>query len=180
MDAREEAAERGPAVRRRAGDGVRRHLALSHAPEMLYGAVVTASVLAVASVHAPPDDRVVVATLVVAVVYWLAHVYVEAVGGRFVDADHSTGSRVLHALDDNWAVLLGSVPPVVVLVVARALGLDGETAAWTALWFTVLLLLGAGGVAAWRAGVRGWALVGETAVAGTFGLLVVLLKYLLH
>ncbi|MGC5165504.1 hypothetical protein [Luteimicrobium sp. DT211] len=149
-------------------------------PEMLYGAVVAASVLAVVSVHAPPGDRVVVATVVVALVYWLAHVYVDAVGGRFSDREHSTGTRVLHALNDNWAVLIGSAPPIVALLVARALGADGETAAWWALWVTGGLLITVGGIAAWRAGARGWGLVGEILVGGCFGLLVVALKYALH
>lgn len=160
--------------------GVRRHLALSHVPEMLYGAVVAASVLAVASVHAPTGDRVVLVTGAVALVYWLAHVYVDAVGGRFTDPHHSTGTRLLRALNDNWSVLFGAVPPITVLVVLRAFGAGPEAAAWAALWFTVALLVGVGAVAAWRAGARGWALAGEVLVAGGFGLLVVLLKYALH
>lgn len=162
------------------GEGALRHLAFSHVPEMLYGAVVAASVLAVSSAHAPAEGRVVVSTVIVAVVYWLAHVYVDAVGGRFVDREHSTGARVLHALNDNWSVLYGALPPIVVLILARALGADAETAAWTALWVTLALLVGVGGIAAWRAGARRWALVGEVVVAGCFGLLVVVLKYALH
>ncbi|MBD8078510.1 hypothetical protein [Cellulosimicrobium arenosum] len=164
----------------RSGGRARRHLTIAHVPEMLYGAVVSASVLAVASVHAPPGDRVVVVTAVVAVVYWLAHVYVAAVGGRFADPDHSTGSRVLLALRENWAVLLGAVPPIVVTALARLFGADSETSAWIALWFTVLMLTAVGGAAAWTGGARRWALAGEMLVAGCFGLLVVALKYALH
>jgi len=159
---------------------VQRWFSVTDVPEMLYGAVVAASVLAVVSVHAPTGDRVVVITVVVALVYWLAHVYVDAVGGRFVDRDHSTGARVLHALNDNWAVLIGATPPILVLLVARAFGADGETAAWVALWVTGGLLVAVGGIAAWRAGARGWPLVGEILVGGCFGVLVVGLKYALH
>jgi len=157
-----------------------RWFSVTQVPEMRYGAVVAASVLAVVSVHAPPGDRVVVVTVVVALVYWLAHVYVDAVGGRFVDREHSTGVRVLHALNDNWAVLVGAAPPILVLLLARALGADGETAAWWALWVTGALLVAVGGAAAWRGGARGWALVGEVLVGGCFGVLVVALKYALH
>jgi hypothetical protein len=162
-----------------AGPG-RRWLSVTQVPEMLYGAVVAASVLAVVSVHAPAGDRVVVVTVVVALVYWLAHVYVDAVGGRFTDREHSTGRRVIRALNENWAVLIGAAPPIVVLLLARAFGADGETAAWIALWVTGGLLVAVGGVAAWRAGARGWPLVGEVLVGGCFGLLVVALKYALH
>jgi hypothetical protein len=48
------------------------------------------------------------------------------------------------------------------------------------LWFTVGLLLVAGAGAAYLAGVRGRALVLESLIAGGLGILVVLLKYLLH
>ncbi|MFC8730846.1 hypothetical protein ACFT5B_00110 [Luteimicrobium sp. NPDC057192] len=159
---------------------VERSFSVTQVPEMLYGAVVAGSVLAVASVHAPQGDRVVVVTAIVALVYWLAHVYVDAVGGRFTDREHSTGQRVVHALGENWAVLIGAAPPIVVLFLARALGADGETAAWIALWVTGGLLVAVGGLAAWRAGARGWSLVGEILVGGCFGLLVVALKYALH
>ncbi|MFP3712810.1 hypothetical protein [Puerhibacterium sp. TATVAM-FAB25] len=157
-----------------------RHLALPHVPEMLYGAVVTASVLAVFSAHAPETAGVVVATAAVSVVYWLAHVYVDAVGGRFVDREHPTHVRLGTALAQNWSVLIGSAPPILVLLLARALGAAPETAAWVALWVTIALLVATGGAAAYRAGARGGALVIEALVAGAFGVLVVLLKYLLH
>ncbi|WP_159794268.1 hypothetical protein [Puerhibacterium puerhi] len=157
-----------------------RRLALPHVPEMLYGAVVTASVLAVFSAHAPETAGVVVATAAVAVVYWLAHVYVDAVGGRFVDPAHPTHVRLATSLAQNWSVLIGSAPPILVLLLARALGAGAQTAAWVALWFTIAMLVAAGGAAAYRAGARGGALVAEALVAGAFGVLVVLLKYALH
>ena len=54
------------------------------------------------------------------------------------------------------------------------------TAAWTALWFTVALLGAAGGLAAYRAGARRWPLIGETAIALAFGMVVIVLKIVLH
>lgn len=169
------------------GDGTRParrgasgRLAVADVPEMLYGAVVTASVLVVVSVHAPDDDRVVLAAIVVSAVYWLTHVYVDAVGGRFADPDHPSHTRLVHALGDNWSILIGSAPPIVVLVLARALGADAVTASWIGLWYTVAMIVGVGAYAAHRAGARGWQLALETAVAGCFGVAVILLKYSLH
>ncbi len=159
---------------------LRRHLAPGAVPELLYGAVVSASVLAVASVHDDAFDRVAVSTGVVAVVYWLAHVYVDAVGGRFEDVEHSVGARLATALRTNTGVLVGSVPPVLVFLLGRALGLDVSGAAWLALWSTVALVVAAALLAGHRAGARGLALAAEAAVAGGFGLVVILLKYLLH
>jgi hypothetical protein len=149
-------------------------------PELLYGAVVTGSILAVSSLHGSSSEHVAIATGVVAIVYWLAHVYVDAVGGRFHDLEHSTLERLGEALRTNTEVLVGSLPPIAVFLVARILGAEVETAAEIALWFTVAILTCAGATAAFLAGVRGWRLVLETAVAGCFGLVVILLKYLLH
>ncbi|MCB7135228.1 hypothetical protein [Cellulosimicrobium marinum] len=159
---------------------LRRHVHSRAAPELLYGAVVTGSVLAVSSTHAQTGDRVAIGAAVVAAIYWLAHVYVDAVGGRFTDPEHSTGQRLAEALRTNTGVLVGSVPPILVFIGARALGIDVPGAAFVALWFTVAVLAGTGAYAAARAGDRGWRLVGETCVAAGFGLVVILLKVLLH
>jgi hypothetical protein len=149
-------------------------------PELLYGAVVAASILAVSSLHGPTNERVAMATVGVSVTYWLAHIYVDAVGGRFQDAEHSTFSRLARAFRENTEILVGAFLPIVVFVVGQIFGLDVSGAAWLALWFTVALLMAAGGYAAALAGVRGTKLVVETLVAGSVGLMVIALKYALH
>lgn len=159
---------------------LRRQLVAHRASELLYGAVVSASVLAVASVHSDQADRVALATVGVAVIYWLTHVYVDAIGGRFLDPDHTTSWRLRNAVATNWAVLIGAAPPVLVYGLGRALGLGVSTAGWVAMWSAVALLMGAGGVAAARAGARRGALVAEVLVCGSLGVVVIALKYLLH
>lgn len=159
---------------------LRRQLAAHRASELLYGAVVSASVLAVASVHSDQVDRVALATIGVAIIYWLTHVYVDAIGGRFLDPDHTTLWRLRHAVSTNWAVLVGAAPPVLVYLLGRAVGLGVATAGWVAMWSAVALLMVAGGIAGHRAGARGRALVAEVAVCGSLGVVVIALKYLLH
>ena len=159
---------------------MRRRLLASRIPDLLYGSVVAGSMLAVASIHAPSSEYVAVAVAVVAVVFWLAHVYVEAVGGRFEDHEHAIHVRLVPAARDNIELLLGAAPPLVIFLLCRLLGSDVPTAAWIALWCTTALLAAAGGLAGYLAGARGWALAGETALAGGMGLLVIGLKYLLH
>lgn len=148
--------------------------------DLLYGAIVAGFVMAVSSVHAPTGDRVVVAVGLVAVGYWLAHCYVDAVSGRFRDSGHSLWDRTLTALRLNVGVLLGAVPAIVVYVVAYAAGAGVEDAAFVAVWFTVGLLGLVGFLAAWRAGERGARLVGETVLATALGGVVIVVKYLLH
>ena len=158
----------------------RRGALAKKAPDLLYGAVVAASILAVSSLHGPTNERVAVATVGVSVTYWLAHIYVDAVGGRFEDSEHSTFSRLARAFRENTEILIGAFLPIVVFLVGEIFGLEVSGAAWLALWFTVALLMAAGGYAAATAGVRGSKLVIETLVAGGAGLLVIVLKYVLH
>ncbi|SDF66792.1 hypothetical protein SAMN04487781_2135 [Cellulosimicrobium cellulans] len=148
--------------------------------DLLYGAIVAGFVMAVSSVHAPTGDRVVLATSLVAVGYWLAHCYVDAVSGRFHDTGHSLWGRTVVALRSNVGVLLGAVPGIAVYLVALAVGLGVEESALVAVWFTVLLLGVVGFLAAFRAGARGGRLVGETLLAAAFGGVVIAVKYLLH
>ena len=158
-----------------------RGVMLSHnAPDLLYGAIVAGSVLAVSSAHAEDSARVALATALVTAIYWLAHVYVEAIGDRFRDRERPMHRRITEAMRNSVELLVGALPPILVFLGAKLLGADTQTAAQIALWFTVAMLLVAGAGAAYLAGVRGWLLVVESLVAGSFGLLVILLKYLLH
>ena len=145
--------------------------------EILYGALVSSVVLAATSASSQSGDIVLLASAVVSVTYWLAHVYADAVGGRFEDVDHSAGHRLRHALRNNTGVLVGSIPVLVVFAIGRLVGMDVYRAAFLALWFTVAMLASVAALAAHRAGVRGKALVGEVAIAAAFGLLVIVLKY---
>lgn len=159
---------------------VGRLLRAHNAPDLLYGAIVAGSVLAVSSSHAEESARVAVATALVTAIYWLAHVYVEAIGGGFSEQGRPMTRRIAESMRDSVEVLAGAVPPIVVFLLAKLLGADVQTAALTALWFTVALLVVAGFGGAYLAGVRGWPLVVEALIAGSFGVLVILLKFLLH
>ena len=92
--------------------------------EVLYGALVSSVVLAATSAGAQTGELVALATALVSVTYWLAHVYADAIGGRFEDTDHSTHHRLRHALKNNTGVLLGSLPVLVVFIIGRLIGLD--------------------------------------------------------
>ena len=148
--------------------------------DFLYGAVVSGFMLAVSSTHDASSDFVVLAVAGVLIIYWAAHVYVSALGGRFRDADHSIIQRLRLASSEEVWVLIGGVPALVVFLVGRVLRLGVADAALVALWFTVLMLGVVGHLASHRAGVRGWALTLETVIAGAFGLLIIGLKSLLH
>ncbi len=147
---------------------------------LLYGAIVSAAVLATVSAHAEGSECVALATAVVLVVYWMAHVYIDALSRQF-DGD---SRHFLHRLRTSSAhetsVLKGGLPAIVVYLGADAAGLDIASAAAAAVYFSVVLLAAVGYLGAHQAGLRGRAVLLEVGGAASFGVLIVAAKALLH
>jgi hypothetical protein len=146
---------------------------------LLYGAIVGASVLATVSAHGIGVDQVAIATAIVLFVYWLAHVYIAALSRQFVGDRGHLLRRFGHEAWQEVGVLKGGSPVILVYLLA-AVWVDKSTAASVAVYFSAVLLAGAGYLGAHQAGIKGRAALWETLGAATFGLLVVLMKALLH
>lgn len=149
-------------------------------PGLLYGAVISASVLATASAHTDQYEYVALAAFAVVTVYWLAHVYVGLHGRRGDEADASIWRRVATGARHEASVLKGGIPAVLVYLVGTLLGLSAGPAAAVAVYFSVGLLACVGYVAAHLAGRTGAAALVDASVAGLFGVAVVALKALMH
>jgi hypothetical protein len=147
---------------------------------LLYGAIVSAAVLATVSAHAEDFESVALATGVVLVVYWMSHVYIDTLSRQFDGDSRGFLPRLRTAAVHETSVLKGGLPAIVVYVVATALGADVGSAAAYAVYFTVVLLAAVGYLGAHRAGARGRAMVLEIAGAASFGVLIVIAKALLH
>ncbi len=147
---------------------------------LLYGAIVSAAVLVTVSAHAEGTDHVILATAGFLVVYWMAHVYIETLSTQFRGDHNPFARRLQHAAGHEASVLKGGAPAIVVYALASLLGADASNAAAVAAYFSVALLVVIGYLGAHQAGVRGWPLLGEVAAAGSFGLLIVAGKALLH
>jgi hypothetical protein len=153
-------------------------LAAGNPSRLLYGAVVSAAVLAVVDMHTETWSQVLLAIAIVLIVYWLAHVYVETLADRLLSATHRPRfRRVSH---HEAPILLGGVPAMLVVAAASLLGAPVSTATSIAQWVTVALLAGAGYLGGHRAGRTGWSLFVDVLIAVLFGVLTVLLKVLLH
>jgi hypothetical protein len=148
---------------------------------VLYGAVVTAGVLAAVSANLSHVHRVALGVGAVLVAYWLAHVYT-ATQAMLFDGDHGPlRRRFLFAAVEEVSILIGGVPAVVVYLLAHELGgLSATSAAFCALWFSVAFLFAIGYLGAHRAGLRGWRLASESVGAASLGLVAVLAKFFLH
>jgi len=147
---------------------------------LLYGAIVSAAVLATVSAHAEGSEFVAVATAVVVVVYWMAHVYIDALSRQFDGDTRHFMLRLRTSSAHETSVLKGGTPAILIYVVASAAGMDIGSAAATAVYFSVVLLAAVGYLGAHQAGLRGRAVLLEVAGAASFGLLIVAAKALLH
>ncbi len=147
---------------------------------LLYGAIVSAAVLATVSLKDDDATRVAVTTGVFLIVYWMADVYIHAISVRFDGDRHVLAHRVRAAAGHEASVLKGGVPGVVVYLLAYALVGDSSDAAFVALAFSIVLLMGIGYLGAHRAGTTGRAATVEAVGAGLLGVVIISAKALLH
>jgi hypothetical protein len=140
----------------------------------IYGAIITASVLAAAGASLP-TPALAVSVLITLVVYWLAEQYAEILG-QAAHGHLPTWPRVAETLATSWPIVSASFAPLVVLLLAKAAGASGPGAANAGVAMAVVLLTLHG----WRAGrgaqLRGWQLVAAASTAAALGLVMVLLK----
>lgn len=155
-------------------------LSASHADEMLYGAVVSAAVLAVVSTHAEAAWQLMAATTGTLLVYWAAHVYTQAFADALAGPASSWWARVVSAAVEELAILRGGAPTLVAFGVATVFGAGIPLATDIAVWVTVLLLAGVGYLAGHAAGAGAWGKVLWVLAAAAFGVVAALLKAALH
>jgi positive regulator of sigma E activity len=144
----------------------------------IYGVIVSAAVLAAS--HAVSAVAMAGAVLVTLVIYWSAERYSRLVAER-IHTRHRPGWRgVRRQLTTGWEMVTASMLPLVVLVIVRALGTDLGVATMAALACSTLLLC----VAGWEMGRHGQLTGPEravsSAVAGLFGVVLIVLKTVLH
>jgi len=147
---------------------------------LLYGALIAASVLATASAHEGTFEHVAVATTMVLGIYWLAHVYIEAQSLQLAGDKRHLLRRLAHTAATEASVIKGGLPAIAVFVLSDLSGLSVTEAATAAVYFSVLVLVFVGYLTAHQAGRRGLAGVVDAAAAGLFGVLVIVMKTLLH
>lgn len=147
---------------------------------LLYGAVVSAATLGVLA-HADESTRVAVATFGVLLVYWSAHVYIHSFSKQLKGVHKGLFvQRTKESAREEVGVLLGGLPAIVLYVLLVAFGVYPPTAGYVALFFVVVLLATVGYLGARRAGLPQRIALVEAAGAGSFGVVIVLMKALLH
>jgi hypothetical protein len=144
----------------------------------IYGVIISAAVMA--SAHAETAVAVVVAVLVTLVIYWGAERYARLVAERIHQGHRPSWAQVRHQMTEGWAMVSASYLPLAVLSVLTLLGVGLYRAVVSALVCSTVLLCLAG----WAMGRHGQLTLRErvasTAVAGAFGVVMIVLKSTLH
>jgi hypothetical protein len=148
-------------------------------PAAIYGIIAAMAVIAgsaSSSSHAKPLS-LAVATLFV---FWLAHVYAQALSHHLRGARQLDWSVVRAAMVEERPLLEGPLPLLAVLALGTLGVLEHDQAVRVALWLGVAELVAWGFLYARRQRWNGLTSVIAGAVNGLFGLLIVLLEVVVH
>jgi hypothetical protein len=147
----------------------------------IYGQILTISVVAALSedVRAGPNE-IFFSVLLTMVVFWLAHVYAEAVAVRLDRPEPLTWREVRVLMGQEWPMMQAAFPALAALALAWFGIISAGAGINLALALGVIALLGWGVVISRRSGLSPLATVGAVALNGFFGLAIVALKVIVH
>jgi hypothetical protein len=146
----------------------------------VYGTITVGALLAAESAQQETYLETVAAVVLALVLYVLAHSYSEFAGHRLREGEHLTLEGYRRSLVREAAALPGAAVPLLAVLIAWLVGASlsaaVNAAVWTSAGMVVLLELVAGVIA----GETGRELAGQVGLGALLGLLVIVLKLLLH
>ncbi|MEK6326770.1 MAG: hypothetical protein AABM66_04480 [Actinomycetota bacterium] len=153
----------------------------ANAARAIYGQILVTSLVGALSEDSDIDaEYILVSVVTTMLVFWLAHVYAEAISRGLVAGRHVSWAEVRGLAAAEWPLVQAAFPTAIVL----ALGAVGAFSTETAV--NVAIAVGVGALFAWgfaigRASRSSWAasLFGAV-ISASFGLVVVGLKALVH
>jgi hypothetical protein len=147
---------------------------------LVYGTIAVGALLAAESAKRETYARTVLAVAITLMLYWLAHSYSEFVGRRLERSQPFSFGGFAEAALHEMAVLIGAAIPLIVLIIWWAAGASLAAAVTAAVWTSAIVMLVIEMVIGYRAELSGRAFVIQTAFGAMLGLLVIVLRLLLH
>jgi hypothetical protein len=145
----------------------------------IYGTIAAMAVIAGTSAD-PSHAKPLALTVATLFVFWLAHVYAQALSHHLRGAKRLDWSVVRMAMIEERALLEGPLPLLVVLALGALGVLDEHLTIRLALWLGVAQLVTWGILYARRQRWSWATALTAGAINGTFGLLIVLLEVAVH
>ncbi len=145
----------------------------------LYGTVLATSVIATL----PGAERpaiVIAALLVTALVFALAHAWAHVLARSAKDRVPVTRADVAAGIKHEWPMVEAALPASAVVALALVDVYEIETALWVATGVNVVLLFVWGAVVRRIAGGTAWISLRAGLAAGSLGLMLAALKWVIH
>ena len=151
------------------------------ASEAVYGLILALSVIAVTQRSGAPDAGLVaVDVLVTAIVFWVAHAYAQVLGSDVSRERRSTRAEIAQALREDWSLVEVVIPLVAALALGAAEVIPDHAAIVAASVIALAELASAAGYAAIKTGASAGGAIVSAAAALVLGLVIVLLKVVVH
>ncbi len=141
----------------------------------IYGAIITAAILAAAGAKLP-TRALSVSVVVTLLVYWIAEEYAELLGEQVEGGHLPTWPYIRGALAATWPMVSASYLPLLALVLARLAGASAAAAANAGLIVAIVLLTVHGWAAGRASHLHGRQLLATTSIAAALGLIMIALK----
>jgi hypothetical protein len=146
----------------------------------VYGSILAAGVVASLDVGHVSDGDMTIALGATMLVFWLAHVWAEGLADRMQDPNPYTWGRLRAVAAWHWPMVQASVGPLGALVLADLGIWSLDTAIAVALAISVAQLVG-WGIAVGRRTFDSWpAALASGAFDGLLGVVLIVLKTLVH
>lgn len=146
----------------------------------VYGTITVGALLAAESASRETYLETVAAVVVTLLVYWLAHSYSQVTEHRLEQGEPLTLEGLGHTLAHELVIIVGAAIPLVALLICWIAGARLSTAVTIAIWTSAGLILIIEVAAGLRAELKRRELAAQTAAGALFGLLVIVLRVLLH
>jgi hypothetical protein len=147
---------------------------------LVYGTIAVGAVLAAESTRRDTFPDTIWATVLILVLYWIAHTYADVTGDRLKTRESLSAGRLWRSLLQEAAIVKGAALPIAVLLVLWATPVTLSTAVTSALWTSAILVAVIEMVAAFRSHLT----PAQTALQALFGSLlgagILLVRVLLH
>jgi hypothetical protein len=146
----------------------------------IYGTLTVGALLAAERAQRETYLKTIAAVAVAIVLYWLAHAYATTAEHRLREEEPLTVGLVGRTMLHEVSILVGAAVPLLVVILFGLFGATLETAVSAGVWTSALVIVVLEVVSAVRAELRGREFVTQVAIGALLGLLVIVLKILLH
>lgn len=147
---------------------------------VVYGTVAVGALLAAESPEQETYAETLASVLIALLIYWMAHSYAELTARRIEEGERLTSSALVGSMLHEIWILVGAAIPVIPLLIWWVAGgslADADTAAiWTAAGMVVVYEA----IAGLRAELSAKEMAVQLALGATLGVLIILLKLVLH